>query len=79
MHAVGTCSTGILAILFPTTQNISKDTAWNTRAKTLKTCIHVFTCILRVECTHTCTHTALDPTNKNTPLLSAHKTSDKII
>lgn len=33
---------------------------------TLKTCIHVFTCTMCVECTHTCTHTALDPTNKNT-------------
>lgn len=46
---------------------------------TLKTCIHVFTCTLRVECTHTCTHTALDSTNKNTHFLSTHKTFDKII
>lgn len=46
---------------------------------TLKTCIHIFTCILSVECTHTCTHTALDSTNKNAHFLSTHKTFDKII
>lgn len=58
--------------------DVNKDTAWNPRSLTLKTCICALVCICVLTQTYTHTHRALDPTNKNTHFLSSHKTSDKI-